>query len=558
VTQRLRPGLHYAPVREGVIFISARRSFVLAGPQTLLALLDRVVPMLEEGTDVPTIVAALGREDLGPVLERILGSLERHGLLLDESRLTAPAPSDAERSRFAGAIAHLETYADDPYAALQRLRRARAVVRGAGSQAASAGEALVNSGFGGVAVHHPPGAQPDPLGATEVPNPRAVDDVDGNQLEIAVVPTVDGAGARAPICVPVRWAGAVLLCGPVLESDDDRSRHAALLDRVAGWAEREPFGGASLPLGTMLGAAYAAHAAFERVALGPRAPVAHVVHSALEADEVALDSPAAAPPKEASSSAADAHIAYATEAVSAAAPLLARWSGFARWDMPSDLAQIPVSVTVVVGREAFVPDRVMGWGATQAHASLDAILGLLRCAVAAEDGPGVAAAGREEADGLLDGVLRLLPRELGERKPLDPSALDVEGRRRWRTLTESEGVDASLVLARLPGSELVLVEVCTAGGRPIAAQWGLGGAGAAASALGAAIAGRRANAAGGGPCANSDPTSALLVESPERNEPMNEAQRWLDAHGHSVQIRRRAPDAVLGSLPLWSGRVWLA
>jgi hypothetical protein len=589
VTRRLRPGLHYAPVAGGIVFVSPRRSFALTGPATLLALLDRIVPMLEDGSDVPAMVAALGREELRPAVESVIGSLDRYGMLLDESRLTAPGPTASERVRFAGAIAHLETLADDPNEALRRVRATRAVVRGGGPQAATATEALVNAGFVQVGVHHPPGDEPEPLGETPLPETCAVDDVDGEELEIALF----APGARHPsgptVTVPVRWSGAVLLSGPVLGGEGDRARHAALLRRVAGWAEREGLDGASRPLGPMLAAAYAAHAAFEWAGLGPGPPVAHVVHSALEADEILVatrpaplapagrpdpgpsPSPSPSPSRAAApgpgaapgrGEAGGAEIAHATAAVTAALPLLARWTGLGRWDMPGDLAQIPVAITILAGREATVPERILGWGTTAAHASLDAILGLLRQAARAEDGlgvaVGVAAAGRAEPDGVLDGVLRLLVVELDAGEPLHVSAVDVEGRRRWRTLTDGEGAEPHLVLAGLAGCELTLAEVRGPDGAILAAQWGLG-LGSATSAIGAAIAAQRARAAGGGPCRSCDPTSAVIVERPEIVEPIREeARRWLGAHDRTPRSARRGPDAVLGPLPLWSGRVWFA
>jgi hypothetical protein len=543
------------------MFISPRRSFAITGPPTLLALLDRIVPMLEDGSDVPALVAALGRESLRPVVESIIGSLERHGMLLDPARLTTPEPTPSERTRFAGAIAHLETIAEDPNGALRRVRAAYAVVRGGGPQAASASEALVSSGFGDVSVEHPPGKEPEPLGDMPLPDPRAVEGVDDHQLEIAVALRGDDAGEEFA-SVPVCWTGGVLLCGPVVESDGDRDRHAALVRRVADWAEREQLDGATRPLGPMLAAAFAAHAAFERVGLGRGPGLAHVVHSALEADEIALDeaSAVAAPaaPAPGPEESAGAEIAHATEAITAAGRLLERWSGLARWDMPGDLPQIPVAITVLAGRDSSVPERMLGWGTTEAHASLDAVLGLLRCAAWAGDGPGVIAAGRDERDGVLDGVLRLLLEELGTPEPLALSALDVEGRRRWRALTDGEGFDAHLVLAPLDGGELALAEIHGPDGETLASQWGLGAA-AATSVLGAVIARRRAIAASGGPCHSCDPTSAVLVERPGLVDPVREAvERWLAAHDRTPHCARRGPDAVLRELPLWSGRVWFA
>lgn len=579
MTRRLRPGLHYAPVARGIIFVSPRRSFALTGPATLLALLDHVVPMLEDGSDVPAIIASLGREELRSVVESIVGSLDRHGMLLDESLLTKPAPSPSERVRFAGAIAHLETIADDPNGALRRVRAARAVVRGGGPHAVSATEALVNTGFGEVSLDHPPGRPPEPLGDMPLPDTRQVTGVDGTQLEIDVFVAGYETEGRPTITVPVRWTGTVLLCGPVLEGEADSGRHEALLRRVADWAERERLDGASRPLGPMLAAAYAAHAAFEWVGLGPGSPSAHVLHSALEADEIVLDLPPAplvpvspptplvsvSPPQAQESSrtpeeaiapgeSAAAEIAHAAEAVTVALTLLARWSGLARWDMPGDLAQIPVAITVLAGRDASIPKRILGWGPTEAHASLDAILGLLRCAAGAEDGPGVAAAGRVESDGILDGVLRLLVAELDAIEPFDTSSLDIEGRRRWRTLTGGDGIDATLALAGLAGSALALAEVRGPDGTTLAAQWGLGVA-AATSALGGAIAAHRTRT--GGRCATCDPTSAVLVQRSDLVDPVREAARqWLGVHDRGVRSARRGPDAVLGTLPLWSGRVW--
>ncbi len=129
---RLRPGVHYAPVDGGVYFSSARATFVVRGPAVLFRVVDTCLPLLEDGTDVDDLVAAVGSPAARRLITSLVGTLDSRGLVLHLDQLLGPEPGDTERQRFREALAYLETHRDDPYADVHRLRTARVLLMPSG------------------------------------------------------------------------------------------------------------------------------------------------------------------------------------------------------------------------------------------------------------------------------------------------------------------------------------------------------------------------------------------------------------------------------------------
>ncbi|KIF05082.1 hypothetical protein PL81_15135, partial [Streptomyces sp. RSD-27] len=145
---RLRPALHYAPVRDGVYFGAEGTSFVVRGPAALFKVADVCVPLLEDGATEDSLVAALGSEAARPVVATLLNTFSRQGLLLDLDALSVPEPDAATRERHRDVLADLETLHDDPYAAFARLRAATVLLSGPAAFVLPAARGLARSGVG--------------------------------------------------------------------------------------------------------------------------------------------------------------------------------------------------------------------------------------------------------------------------------------------------------------------------------------------------------------------------------------------------------------------------
>jgi hypothetical protein len=158
---RLRPGMHYAPVDGGVYFSSARATFVVRGPAVLFRVVDICLPLLEDGTDVDDLVAAVGTPAARRLITSLIGTLDARGLVLHLDQLLGPEPSDNERERFREALAYLETHRDDPYADFRRLQGARVLLSGPAEALGPAARGLIRAGVGHVMV-----ATPEPVRLT--------------------------------------------------------------------------------------------------------------------------------------------------------------------------------------------------------------------------------------------------------------------------------------------------------------------------------------------------------------------------------------------------------
>ena len=156
---RARPYLHCAPVPGGVYFSGARTQFVLRGWDQLFRVADVCVPLLERGTTEDDLVSALGTERARPVVRHLTGGLREHGMLLDEDVLRGDRTSAADRERYAGTLAYLESVSADPYAAFAAVRAARVVLSGPADTVRPAARGLSRAGVGRVLVQDTAGPE---------------------------------------------------------------------------------------------------------------------------------------------------------------------------------------------------------------------------------------------------------------------------------------------------------------------------------------------------------------------------------------------------------------
>ncbi|MFE5771840.1 hypothetical protein ACFQ7O_26135 [Streptomyces sp. NPDC056485] len=588
---RLRPALHYAPVRDGVYFGAEGTSFVLRGPAALFKVTDVCVPLLEDGASEDSLVAALGGEAARPVVAKLLEAWRRAGLLLDLDALSVPEPDAGTRERHRDVLADLEMLHDDPYAAFERLRAATVLVSGPAASVLPAARGLARTGVGRLVLAVPDADADavadtaDRLGARRLPLTAAGVEVEADAaIVFAPGELLDGAVARQaallpPGCaiVPVREDGRFHLVGP--QTTGAAGRPEAVAARVAGWVKTPDAAGA--PLGAAAGAlagALAGQLAYRVLTgtAGVPGETAYVVHGAeLNATRVDLAPAGPAGPAGLADTPAAADL---DEAVAHVQAVGAKWTGPFELVTPENLPQLPLGIAEAEHRDGR-RGSVAAWGGNQRSSSVSVALAALRAQVATADGTvasgpadgtvasgpadgtvasgpadgTVAAAGTTEERWLLDGTLRLLAAQAepaGDAPAFED--LDKAAQVLWRTLEDHEFLEVELRLSRVPGLDWPLALVRDrATGQDVASAWGPGPARAAVAALSTALArvqtrrvrGRELVAAG------SDTTALLHATDAEAAVLAAQTRLRLVPHGE------RAADPVLGRIPLWYGAV---
>ncbi|MEU3470083.1 hypothetical protein ABZ716_19505 [Streptomyces sp. NPDC006687] len=591
---RLRPALHYAPVRDGVYFGAEGTSFVVRGPAALFRVADVCVPLLEDGADEDSLVAALGNEAARPVVATLLNTFSRQGLLLDLDSLSVPEPDAATRERYRDVLADLETLHEDPYAAFARLRTATVLLAGPSTALLPAARGLARTGLGRLLLSVPAeeaatataaavrlgaevlarGAEPawavdlaeeaEGTGARAVrPGGRGVAAVPADVAIVCAPGEVLGAElARVaallpPGCpvVPVRLDGRFHLVGP--EVSGAPARLEAVAARVGHWV-RTPD---AAPLGAAAGAlagALAGRLAYRVLTgtMGTPGESAYVIHGpTLNTTPITL--PSATPgapgavPAPGAAAAETAPAAGLDEAVARVQEVAAQWTGPFALVAPENLPQLPLGIAEAEHRDG-TAGSVAAWGANQRASSVAAALAALR----AQQHPGpeaVAAAGTTEAAWLLDGALRLLA---GQAEPAEETTefadLDTAAQVLWRTLEDHEFLTVGLSLLRVPGVDWPLAVVrdrVTA--EEVASAWGPDRSDAVVAALSTALTRVQTRRIRGRELVTAGPdTTALLHADPAALSALAAQTRlWLTPAGI------RAADPVAGETPLWFGTV---
>ncbi|WP_406183772.1 hypothetical protein [Streptomyces sp. NBC_01006] len=550
---KLRPALHYAPVRDGVYFGAEGTSFVVRGPAALFKVTDVCVPLLEDGASENSLVAALGSEAARPVVAKLLETWRRNGLLLDLDALSVPEPDADTRARHRDVLADLEMLHEDPYAAFERLRAATVLVSGPAASVLPAARGLARTGVGRLVLAVPDGdadavaATADRLGARRLPlTAEGVEVAADAAIVFAPGELLDGVVARQaallpPDCaiVPVREDGRFHLVGP--QTSGAAGRLEAVAARVAGWVKTP-----SAPLGAAAGAlagALAGQLAYRVLTGTAGAPgeSAYVVHGAeLNATRVDLTPARPAAP------AADLD-----EAVAHVQAVTAKWTGPFELVTPENLPQLPLGIAEAEHREG-TGGSVAAWGGNQRSSSVSVALAALRAQAATVDGQ-VAAAGTTEERWLLDGTLRLLA-ERAEPAADAPAfeELDKAAQVLWRTLEDHEFLNVELRLFRVPDVDWPLVLVRDrATGQDVASAWGSGPARAAVAALSTALARVQTRRVRGRELVASGPDTTALLHATDAELAELTAQTRLRLVPHG----ERAADPVVGETPLWYGAV---
>ncbi|MFJ8209879.1 hypothetical protein [Streptomyces sp. NPDC096033] len=556
---RLRPALHYAPVRDGVYFGAEGTSFVVRGPAALFRVADVCVPLLEDGADEDSLVVALGSEAARPVVTTLLNTFSRQGLLLDLDALSVPEPDAGTRERFRDVLADLETLHEDPYAAFARLRAATVLVSGPAASVLPAARGLARTGAGRLLLAVPAeetaaaadtaarlgaellvlDAESGPAATAPVPADVAIVCAPGELLgaELARV-----AALLPPGCpvVPVRADSRFHLVGPQVAGASGYPGTVAA--RVGHWVDTP----GAAPLGAAAGAlagALAGQLAYRVLTGTGGAPgeSAYVVHGPeLNASRIDL---APLPPA--------GPAAGLDEAVARVQAVAAWWTGPFALVTPENLPQLPLGVAEAEHRDG-TAGSVAAWGADQRSSSVAAALAALRAQQHA--GPeAVAAAGTSEEGWLLDGTLRLLA---GRAEPAGDAPafedLDKAGQVLWRTLEDHEFLTVGLSLLRVPGVDWPLALVHDrATGRDVASAWGPDRTAASVAALSTALTRVQTHRIRGRELVTAAPdTTALLhADTAALSALAAQTRLWLTPTG------TRAADPVAGETPLWFGTV---
>ncbi|KWT63924.1 hypothetical protein ADL21_00825 [Streptomyces albus subsp. albus] len=570
---KLRAGVHAAPVQQGVLFVSARDSFVIGGPPPLFPLVDACIPVLEQGATVDELVAALGQPSARPVVQRVVDTLLHRGLVLDLDSMGTWVPSASDRAGHGPLLAYLEERADHPYAAFAQVRRTAIDVvgdTGAGQARESALRGLRRSGIGGAA---PDGAAPGIR--IECRAAGAEDAATGSWAGA----TVDAERADSAVPAVVAMVGEErTVVTPLLPPAARETVLRALWLRTARWQHATQTDPAPRPLGDVLGGALAAQQVMENLAGTARPGVAYVITgSALDAEPVTLPGRGiAALSEQRALTAVAAEAVGETDAiVERVEKLCAPWIGWCRSTTPDDLPQLPVALAVCSDVRTHGQGASVRWAADQPSALVEATLAVLRDAgTGLLDPAGGAGPARQEADRgttaagvtellwLLDGALRELTGRISGGSPLAWEEVDdLDVLRLWRTLEDYESVPVRLESASLPGVPATLVTVSrTDTGERLARQWGAGTEDAALAALAGATARIQVLERTGQDLVGDHVGTGVIARlTPETHLALAQAiGSMLKGEGSSVQGRYVCEDPLLGEVPLFVGQVWIA
>lgn len=426
---RLRPSIHYTPVRDGVYFAGRGDGFVLHGPPTLARIADHVVARLDDGTTETDLLGAVPDGAPRKVVARILDELRQRDMLLDLDLLSVQAPPADDLTAYGDSIAYLEAMSDDPYAAFLRVRSAEVAVRGDTEAAGATRTALARLGAQVV---------------TEVTAATAV------LVDVTTDPTIEALAATAgralddgrPLVHCLVTDGGVVVAGP-----RTRPEQPLLADAVRRAAERRRAGLSAPrladppnPVLSAFGGNLSAHRAFRWLA-GLRDfddRVVHVDGETLDVTEhlvVGADATASEP--------ADGDY----DAFLERAELLYD-DAFGVFGVPSPfgLVQSPVfatSIRLATGGEVY------GFGLTEAQSRYRALVEALRAGAAGRENEMVAV-GLTAASMTVDGVARSLLRAWMRRgcrdgEPIEFTAVGDElARLCWKTLALRHGRDIAV------------------------------------------------------------------------------------------------------------------
>ncbi|MGN5632558.1 hypothetical protein [Streptomyces sp. AC154] len=604
---RSRPGLHCAPVPGGVYFSGTRGQFVLRGSDVLYAVAQGCLPLLEAGTTLDALVAAIGTERARPAVVHVVDRLRAGGLLLDGAAFTAPEPPAPVRARYADSLARLESRLDDPYAAFARLRGATVGLRGPDTATAPARRGLLRAGAGHVTVtaapdgtaashtsvgdpaahetHHPIPAGDPAVRTTDEPNPAGVPAVHamGDLIPAGVpavreaydlIPAGDPAARTYPSTpavirfltgdetwsepggafdVPVLLGPGPTLVGPVGATP---ATWAAFRDRARSWAAAEGDGPAPGPVAHALAGALAAQLLADTLTGVAEPGEAHVVHGDdLTADRVTVTG---APVTEAAAVTLDGApvrpFPEPEEALASAGALATRWTGLFASAEGEDLPQMPLALRAAEHRTApLTGASVTAWADHQETVTLAAALAALRDLGAGS--PGIAAAGLTEEHWLLDGALRQLAsaEQKFTEQAADVHALDAESERvRTELGTGPAPVSPRIAVAPNAESGWYLSHVTNDGDR-LGAGWGPTAAEAAHAALCTALATVQARATDSGTVVDPLSTDALLTADDATRAAL---RARLTATGRTAYRGYASrTDQVLGDIPFRYGPV---
>jgi hypothetical protein len=577
VRLKLRPAVHYAPLANGVYLAGAGSPFVFQGSPALFRIADVCLPLLEDGADEDSLVAALDPR-ARPVVRKLLDALDTHGLLLRPEHLSVPEPDEATRHEYAEILAHLEAHSTDPYADFARLRKTRALLVGPCDAVLPAARGLWRAGVRALVL-----AVDDPATAERTGRRLGVPVHAARVAEAAAhqadaVLSFTEAGVEDPFAtavlpatvmyVPVRLGGPLGQVGPVLPGSAAEPTAIALWQRAGNWALQRRSEPPLRPASDALAGALAAELLFSAMTTGPVAPQAHAPQ--LHAPQAHAPQAHAPQTRAPQAHALQAHAFQAhalqgpgltatplslpaapvTDAAGPAelvAAMTGTFLGPLAGETPYDLPQLPLALARMTAVD--LPDRpaFVRWGDNQAEAALEAALEALRAVVTSTEPEGVAAAGIDETRALLDGALRLLAeRAATAGEALDPGTLPEWPASLRRTLADYELTPFEVELAALPGVDWRLARLRHPDGRPLSAAWGPDTVTALTHALGEALTQVQA----GVPAVLG--TAALTTAD---QPTLDTLRRQLAPYGPTA--RRAAPDPLLGALPLWHGSVVL-
>lgn len=480
---RVRPQLHVAPVAGGVYVASSSQQFVLRGWDGFYGLADRCLPLLEEGTTEGDLVLALGSEWARPAVQRLLSSLADHHMLLLPERSSVPEPLPAERLRFAGSLAYLESCSDEPYAAFERWRAAQVVLVGPPEGVEPAGRGLRRAGAGRVLlVRSVAEIPPDVTAALCF---VTTSDLASPTLLTPDVRCLEQLVDRGVEVLPVLVDPAVVVVGPLLSDNLDLDSWRRAAARAVSWAGTEVPGPPPSQLAIALAGAHASQLLLDSLAGLAGDGAAHVVHGPDLASQRIVVAGGSDEPR-----CRDLGTALATDppgpesGLASAQGITRPWTGLFALAAGDDLPQLPLALREIrLGGPARA--SAVGWAANQRAATVAAVLaGMRRCAA----GAGVGAAGLTEDRWLLDGALRLLTSRAA---PVAFPGLDalLPEARRLRLAWERERPPSwSIVLLQVPGLDWFLSRLQQPDGTLLGQAWAADPARATQDALSTAIA----------------------------------------------------------------------
>ena len=492
---KIRPGVHYASVEDGVFFGTSKGRFVVKGSKPLFFVVDIMIPCLERGCTLESLHNNPELANHRRTVDALWKIFFSRKLLLSLHDLIE---SDRRNKIGLDSIAFLEREAADPVSSFEAIRAGKVLLKGEMHILASAARGLIRAGVSKIVLDADPADNMVRSLLRRYPSLVILRSQFDEKPDISIVVCERGCvediekSWDGGVCIPIIMGSKVAIVGSACKTS---SRWAQLESLVACcdkfWGKKfEPLPAAVG--GAMVGALAGQEVFLSLAGLNDSSTVRIVYGLGVSSDVIKLPlgfskivgleafslESKTIPPVD------------LEEALSTAQRLSSKWLGKIKSDAHPNIPQLPLSIaTVEIWDGEDATSELARWGGNHLSAAVEAVLSALRVNRAKERSE-VKAAGIDYQRWLLDGFLRWATPQVANFINVGYSEID-DGRLMniWRTIEDFEGVPLEVEVGRFGSVPWILASVKDVdAGRRLSFGWGYDKEHALLSALGTALA----------------------------------------------------------------------